>query len=408
MARKFLTAIDLAKNELQNGVVQNLASAPGSPVKGQIYFDSTGNILYWWNGTVWVSASGGAGVSYGAITAETAFGAAKTDGVSTNVARADHGHGNPTHVNADHTAINLNFLALPTGDVPMGGMRLTGLGTPVSGGDATNKNYVDNLVTGLSWKDSVRSATTANINLLNAATIDGVAVTTPGERCLVKNQTAPAENGIYYSTAGSGSPWLRAADADTNTEILGASVYVEEGTINADTAWVMTTNAPIVLNTTALTWAQFAGGGAVTAGAGMTQSGNVLNVIGDSTVTVGADVLGVADNGVSNTKLADMAQATIKGRSAGAGDPEDLTPTQVASILSAVMPGKYVLGTVGGATSQLITHGLNTKNVIVGVFRNAGPGDDVECDVEHTSAAQITLRFAVAPAANEYTCVVMG
>ena len=380
MARKFLTAIDLAQNELQNPRVHNVpgTTGPPTPVKGQLYFDSTGNVLYWWNGTVWVAAQGGAGVAYGTITQEQTFGAVKNDGVSTNVARADHAHGNPTHVNADHTAINLNFLALPTGDVPMGGMRLTGLGTPVSGGDATNKSYVDNLVAGLSWKDSVRLATTANINLLNAATIDGVAVTTPGERCLVKNQTAPAENGIYYSTGGSGSPWLRAADADTNTEILGASVYVEEGTINADTAWVMTTNAPIVLNTTALTWAQFAGGGAVTAGAGMTQSGNVLNVIaGDSSLTVGAD------NVMVNTAV-------------------------IATAASVATKTTKFTANVGGATSAVVNHLLNTRDVAVDVYRVASPYDTIECDVERTDANNVTLRFAVAPAASEYRCVVTG
>ena len=59
MARKFLTAIDMAKNEIQNGVAQNLASAPGSPVKGQFYMNSTDNILYWWDGTAWVPAKSG-------------------------------------------------------------------------------------------------------------------------------------------------------------------------------------------------------------------------------------------------------------------------------------------------------------------------------------------------------------
>jgi hypothetical protein len=90
VARSFLTAINLNKNELQNATVQNLAAAPSSPVKGQIYFDSTGNVLYWWSGTVWVAAQGGASVSYGASVATTTFGLAKADGVATTVSRSDH------------------------------------------------------------------------------------------------------------------------------------------------------------------------------------------------------------------------------------------------------------------------------------------------------------------------------
>jgi hypothetical protein len=67
MARPFLTGIDLGKNELQNARVQNLATAPSSPVTGQLYYDTDDNILYWWNGGSWVSAQGGAGGIPGTI-----------------------------------------------------------------------------------------------------------------------------------------------------------------------------------------------------------------------------------------------------------------------------------------------------------------------------------------------------
>lgn len=141
-----------------------------------------------------------------------------------------------------------------TGDQSMGNNKLTNVGTPSSGNDATNKTYVDNAisaVTGLfTNKGTVRAATTANITLSGAQTIDGVSVIA-GERVLVKNQTAPAENGIYVAAAGS---WARAADMDSWAEVPGAWVVVQEGTANADTAWLSSANQGGTLNTTSITW----------------------------------------------------------------------------------------------------------------------------------------------------------
>jgi hypothetical protein len=123
------------------------------------------------------------------------------------------------------------------------------------------KAYVDAKVAGLSWKQAVRAATTANGTLAtafaNGQLIDGVTLVT-GDRILIKNQTTGSENGIYV-VAASGAP-ARATDANTGTLILQASCYVEEGTGQADTQWTCTTNAPITIGATALAFAQLSSG----------------------------------------------------------------------------------------------------------------------------------------------------
>jgi Protein of unknown function (DUF2793) len=120
------------------------------------------------------------------------------------------------------------------------------------------KTYVDARVAGLSWKQAVRAASTANGTLAtdfeNGDTLDGVTLAT-GDRILLKNQSAGAENGIYV-VAASGAP-ARSTDADIGAELVNASVYISEGTINADTQWTCTTNAAITIGSTSLTFAQF-------------------------------------------------------------------------------------------------------------------------------------------------------
>jgi hypothetical protein len=124
------------------------------------------------------------------------------------------------------------------------------------------KTYVDSKLAGLSWKQAVRAASTANGTLAtafeNGDTLDGVTLAT-GDRILLKNQSSAAENGIYTVNA-SGAP-TRATDADAGAELVNASVYVSEGTANADTQWTCTTNAPITPGSTSLAFAQLTSGG---------------------------------------------------------------------------------------------------------------------------------------------------
>lgn len=114
-----------------------------------------------------------------------------------------------------------------------------------------------------SWKTVVRAASTTAGTLAtayeNGDTLDGVTLAT-GDRILLKNQSSASENGIYTVNA-SGAP-TRATDADAGSELVNAVVPVSEGTANADTIWMCSTNGPITLGSTSLTFAAFAGAAA--------------------------------------------------------------------------------------------------------------------------------------------------
>lgn len=174
----------------------------------------------------------------------------------------------------DNTYVNVDGDTM-SGNLAMGNNLITGLGDPQSGTDAANKNYVDALVSGLSWKQGVKAASTANIDLATGGllTIDGVSLQT-GDRVLVKNQTQPAENGIYVVAGGA---WTRAADMNTAIEFNSATVYVQQGQTQANSGWTQTSNITS-LDSDAVTWNQFTGSGTYVAGIGLDLTGNTFSV----------------------------------------------------------------------------------------------------------------------------------
>lgn len=192
----------------------------------------------------------------------------------------------------------LDQMALATADVSINGHKLTNLLDPVSAQDAATKAYVDATKQGLDVKDSVRAATTASITLTGTQTLDGV-VLSAGDRVLVKDQTTVSQNGIYVVAAGA---WTRSTDADATGKVTpGMFTFVEEGTVNHDSGWVLITDGAITVGTTSLSFTQFSGAGQITAGAGLTKSGNTIDVnTADATrIVVNADSIDLATTAVT-------------------------------------------------------------------------------------------------------------
>jgi hypothetical protein len=179
--------------------------------------------------------------------------------------------------NVHTTNLSLGAQSSP---LSLNSQRITDLSDPTALTDAATKSYVDNAIQGLSAKDSVRASTTEAGTLAtsfeNGQAIDGVTLST-GDRILIKDQASGEENGIYTVNA-SGAP-TRAGDFDSAEQIeKGAYIFVEEGTVNANSGFVLTTDGSITVDTTALSFTQFSGAGQITAGSGITKSGNSISV----------------------------------------------------------------------------------------------------------------------------------
>lgn len=263
------------------------------------------------------------------------------------------------------------FLA-PTSAVGFGGQRLTALATPTIGSDAVNKDYADGLIATGNNKGSARVVATSNITIASpGATIDGVTLSsaTP-DLVLLAGQTTGTQNGLYVFN-GAASPLTRATNADTSAEVVsGLFVFVSEGTANASNGYTLVTPNPIVLGTTALTFTQTSGAGQITAGAGLTKTGNILNV--------GAGV-GI----IANT--------------------DDL------AIDTSVVARKYpqLIGD-GSATSITVTHNLNNLTPVWGCSLVASPFTSVTPAVTFPTANTATFIFGAAPTVNQYRVTLIG
>jgi hypothetical protein len=241
--------------------------------------------------------------------------------------------GNQISTTDNNGALTLAPHGTATVLVPSGYKDRSGFGT----NSLATKEYVDALKQGLDVKDSVIGATTADINLSGHQTIDGIAITT-GNRVLVKNQSNGYENGIYVAASGS---WARSIDADVSADVTpGMFTFVELGTTNGDSGFVLTTNATITLGTTVLTFTQFSGAGQIVAGDGLEKVANSLHVKDDNiTIEINSDAVRL--KGIAATAIGDL----LIGAASNAGYTRLVKPAANDSFLTMGTNGAAVWAT---------------------------------------------------------------
>jgi uncharacterized protein DUF5907 len=316
----------------------------------------------------------------------------------------------------------LDAITAPIASLSLNSQRIVSLADPTGAQDAATKNYVDTFAQGLDSHPSVHAATVgANITLAGSApnTLDGVTLAA-NDRVLVKDQTTPAQNGIYVvSTLGTGAngTWVRATDQDTWAEVPSAYVWVEMGTVNADTGWTCTSDPGGTLGTTAITWAQFSSAGSAIAGAGLTKTGNTLDVVGTTNrISVAADSVDIAATYVGQTSittLGTITSGTWNGTAVGVGFGGTGQTTAKAARETGLAAGGYYNNnaTHGAGTTITITqatHGLRASRAILVQVQDNATGNVELPDVSVAATGDVTITYGAALTANTKLVTLVG
>jgi hypothetical protein len=330
----FINHANFTGYELRDFKVEKVTSFPTatSGNDGRVLYNTVTDEIRHSNGSAWIWTSTDSALLGGQ---SSAYHRDRTNHTGTQVAAT---------ISDFNTAVRKNRLdqmAAPTASVAMGGQKITGGADGTSATDFITKQQLDavaaSAATGVSIKGAVRAATTANITLSGAQTIDGVSVVATN-RVLVKNQTTAADNGIYVAAAGA---WARSTDADTTGELApGTVVFVTEGTANGDKQFAIASDSAITIGTTAQTWTQLTGSGtSYTAGNGLSLTGSTFAVVPSTSGGLVVDGTGV--------KLA------TSGSVRGIRGNVSQVPAPTSGSLATV------------------THNLNSQDVSVQLIRNA-------------------------------------
>ena len=253
-------------------------------------------------------------------------------------------------------------------DLDANSKNIINLADPVNAQDAANKRYVDNAVAGLNWKQSVNLLSTTNVDISglgSAWPIDGHSEpSVNGYRILLTGQSTDSENGIWVYNTDTNT-FVRPADANTYTELIGASVFVMEGTTYANTSWVQSNH--YITDFANQQWVQFSGAGTYIAGDGLTQDGLTFNVGEGTGIVVNAN-----DIAIDTTTVARKYTSLI-------GD--------------------------GSSTTISVSHNLGNQWATVQVYEGTS---QVEADVTLVDSNKVDISFATAPTSNQFRVVIVA
>jgi hypothetical protein len=339
MATKFLTNLDLVQNQIINGSFEVLASDPSTNLfDGRMYYNSTDGVVKVYDSGVsaWRKFIAGTGENPGIVSGgshSNALTVTESAGVVTitpNLAgSASAGLMSASDytklfdATSDATASKL-VIRDASGNIKVA--------DPTDPAHAATKGYVDSARSGLDVKQSVKLATNAALpeftydagvitaDVVGALTIDGASLSSADEgiRILVKDETSgnAPYNGIYVlTTAGDPSTAFeltRATDADSSLEVTpGMFTFVEQGSVWADTGWVLSTDGSITLGATNLSFVQFSAAGQIIAGNGLTKTGITIDVVGTADrITANADSIDISATYVGQTSITTLGTIT--------------------------------------------------------------------------------------------------